>query len=544
MHMMDTPLTIAQILRRARDFFPKNEIVSRLQDGIFRYTYNDLYDRVLRLSGVMADLGVERGDKIATLAWNDHRHLEAYFAMPVMGAVIHTVNIRLAPEQIVYILNHAEDKVLLFDETLLPLVEGIRPYLQTVKAFVMMTGKNAGDFSATSIQPLYFYEELLAKRAPHDSLPNDIHENDPCGMCYTSATTGNPKGVVYTHRAMFLHSLASGLADTLALSETDVILPFVPMFHVNAWGLPFSATMFGSKQVLPGPMPTPQVLLELYEQEKVTLSAGVPTVWLGILQLLDQHPGKYDTSSIRGLVSGGAPAPKGMIKAFKERHHIDIFQAYGMTETAPLALASRLKPRLAETLDNEQKLDYAAMQGLLVPGLEMQIVNEQGEVPWDGETIGELLLRGPWIAGEYYRDSRTESTFVDGWLHTGDMVTVNEEGYIRIVDRAKDLVKSGGEWISSVDIENALMAHPAVLEAAVIGVAHPKWQERPLAFVVLKESEKGKVSKQNIIDFITPQFAKWWLPDDVVFLDAIPKTSVGKFLKRSLREDFAKHYQD
>lgn len=542
MHMMDTPLTITHILKRARNFYPKNEIVSRLSDGIFRYTYKDMYDRTLRLASAMAGLGVERGDKVATLAWNDHRHLEAYFAMPVMGAIVHTVNMRLSPEHIIYILNHAQDKVLLFDESLLPIVEGVQAHLTTIKAFVMLTNKNQQELPDTTVHPLYSYEELIANSNPDFNLPDDINENDPCGMCYTSATTGNPKGVVYTHRALFLHSMASGLADTLALSERDVVLPFVPMFHVNAWGIPYSCTLYGSKQVLPGPAPTPQVLLELYEQEKVTVSAGVPTIWLGMLQILDQTPGKYDTSSIRGLISGGAAAPKGMIKAFKERHNLSILHAYGMTETTPLALASRLKPHLEDTLSDDEKLDYAATQGLLVPGLEMKIVNEQGEVAWDGKSMGELLFRGPWIAGEYYKDERTTGAFADGWLHTGDVATINEEGYVRIVDRTKDLVKSGGEWISSVDLENTLMAHPAVLEAAVIGIAHPKWQERPLAFVVLKEAYKGKVTKEEILEFLTPQFAKWWIPDDVLFIDSIPKTTVGKFLKRSLREDYQNFY--
>ena len=542
MHMMDTPLTITHILKRARYFYPKNEIVSRLSDGIFRYTYKDMYDRTLRLASAMTDLGVERGDKVATLVWNDHRHLEAYFAMPVMGAIVHTVNMRLSPEHIIYILNHAQDKVLLFDESLLPIVEGVQAHLTTIKAFVMLTNKNQQELPDTTVHPLYSYEELLANSNPDFTLPDDINENDPCGMCYTSATTGNPKGVVYTHRALFLHSMASGLADTLGLTERDVVLPFVPMFHVNAWGIPYSCTLFGSKQVLPGPAPTPQVLLELYEQEKVTVSAGVPTMWLGMLQILDHTPGKYDTSSIRGLISGGAAAPKGMIKAFKERHNLSILHAYGMTETTPLALASRLRPHLEATLSDDEKLDYAATQGLLVPGLEMKIVNEQGEVAWDGKSMGELLFRGPWIAGEYYKDERTQGAFVDGWLHTGDVATINEEGYVRIVDRTKDLVKSGGEWISSVDIENTLMAHPAVLEAAVIGVAHPKWQERPLAFVVLKEAYKDKVTKEEILEFLTPQFAKWWIPDDVLFIDSIPKTTVGKFLKRSLREDYQNFY--
>lgn len=542
MHMMDTPLTITHILKRSRNFYPKNEIVSRLADGIFRYTYQDMYDRTLRLASAMTDLGVERGDKVATLAWNDHRHLEAYFAMPVMGAIVHTVNMRLSPEHIIYILNHAQDKVLLFDESLLPIVEGVQAHLTTIKAFVMLTNKNQQELPDTTVHPLYSYEELLANSNPDFTLPDDINENDPCGMCYTSATTGNPKGVVYTHRALFLHSMASGLADTLGLTERDVVLPFVPMFHVNAWGIPYSCTLFGSKQVLPGPAPTPQVLLELYEQEKVTVSAGVPTMWLGMLQILDHTPGKYDTSSIRGLISGGAAAPKGMIKAFKERHNLSILHAYGMTETTPLALASRLRPHLEATLSDDEKLDYAATQGLLVPGLEMKIVNEQGEVAWDGKSMGELLFRGPWIAGEYYKDERTQGAFVDGWLHTGDVATINEEGYVRIVDRTKDLVKSGGEWISSVDIENTLMAHPAVLEAAVIGVAHPKWQERPLAFVVLKEAYKDKVTKEEILEFLTPQFAKWWIPDDVLFIDSIPKTTVGKFLKRSLREDYQNFY--
>lgn len=534
---MNIPLTMRSIVERAYRFFPKKEIVTRTENGLFRYTYRDFYERVVRLGNALARLGIQKGDRVATFAWNHHRHLEAYFAIPCMGAVLHTVNIRLSAEHIVYILNHAEDQLLLLDEALIPIIEPLQEQFKTVKGYIIMTDKP--ELPATRLQPAYHYEQLLAEADATPRFPDDIDENDPMGMCYTSATTGMPKGVVYTHRGIYLHSLVIGLADTIGLSERDTIMPIVPMFHANAWGMPFAAAMFGSKQVYPGVAPTPKDFVQLIQDEKMTISAGLPTIWIGVLQELEK--GDYDVSHLKTVLCGGSAAPKSLIRTFEEKYGIVMLHAYGMTETSPLAVA-RLKS-YQESLPLEERLNIRATQGLLVPGLELRVVGENGDVAWNGQEMGELYLRGNWIADAYYRDERTKETFVDGWLRTGDVATIDEEGFIRLVDRTKDLVKSGGEWISSVDLENALMAHPAVLEAAVIAVPHPKWHERPLACVVLKPGYEGKVGKDELLDFIRPQFAKWWIPDDLVFLPEIPKTSVGKFLKRGLREQFRDHYQ-
>lgn len=534
--MMNVPLTVGSLLERAEKFFAKKEVVSRTLSGIHRFTYREIGQRTRRLAHALEKLGVQKGDRVGTLAWNHHRHLETYFAAPGIGAVLHTINIRLSPEHISYIVNHAEDTVLLVDEDILPLVEKIHETFKTVKAYIIMTDKP--ELPATNLTPVYSYEKLLEESDPNYSFVTDLDENDPAGMCYTSATTGNPKGVVYSHRGIVLHTFALGLVDTAAISERDVTLPVVPMFHANAWGMPFAATWFGSAQVLPGPLFTPKLLAELIEQERVTLTAGVPTIWLGLLNELEK--GEYDTSSLRAILCGGSAAPKGMIKAFETKYKIPFLHAYGMTETTPLATLSRLKSYQTE-LPQDEILEIRAKQGLLVPGLEMKVVGANGEVKWDGNDMGELLLRGPWIADEYYKDERTKEAFKDGWLYTGDVATVDEEGVIKLVDRTKDLIKSGGEWISSVDLENAIMAHEAVFEASVVAVPDPKWQERPVACVVLKDVYKGKVGKEELMDFLTPQFAKWWLPDDIVFIEEIPKTSVGKFLKSALREQLKEH---
>lgn len=533
--MMQTPLTMTQMMERAEKYFPKKQVVSRTASGIQRFTYKQIAERTRRLADSLSKLGVTKGDRVGTLAWNHHRHLEAYFAIPCMGAVLHTVNIRLSPQHISYIINHAEDKVLLVDPDILPLLESCAAELKTVKAFIIMTDDK--ELPETILSPVYHYEKLLAEANPDYHYPEDLDENDPAGMCYTSATTGNPKGVVYSHRGIVLHSMALGLADSAAISEKDVALPVVPMFHANAWGMPFSAVWFGTSLVLPGPYFTPKLLAELIEQEKVTVTAGVPTIWLGLLKELDE--GSYDLSSLRGVLCGGSAAPKGMIKAFEQRHNIPFMHAYGMTETSPLVVISTLKS-YQEELDYEERLELRAKQGTLVPGLEIKILGKDGEVAWDGKEMGELCIKGPWIASEYYKDERTEEAFRDGWLHTGDVVTIDEEGFVKIVDRTKDLIKSGGEWISSVDLENALMAHDSVFEAAVVAVPHEQWQERPFACVVLKEAYKGKTTKEELLEFLTPQFAKWWIPDDILFLDEIPKTSVGKFLKMTLRDQVQK----
>lgn len=534
--MMQTPLTMTQMIKRAELYFPKKEVISRTAKGIQRFTYKQIAERTRKLADSLQKLGVERGDKVGTLAWNHHRHLEAYFAIPCSGAVLHTINIRLAPQHISYIINHAEDKVLLIDSDIVPLIENCKDQLTTVKAFVIMTDDD--ELPETTLSPVYHYEKLVEEGSADYQYPDDLDENAAAGMCYTSATTGNPKGVVYSHRGIVLHSMALGMADSAAVSEKDIAMPVVPMFHVNAWGLPFAGVWFGTTLVMPGPYFTPKLLAELIQQEKVTITAGVPTIWLGLLKELEEND--YDMSSLRSVLCGGSAAPKGMIKAFEQKHNIPFMHAYGMTETSPLVVISTLKS-YQEELSYEERLDIKAKQGILVPGLEMKVVGKDGEVAWDGKEMGELAIRGPWIASEYYKDERTDEAFRDGWLYTGDVVTMDEEGFMKIVDRTKDLIKSGGEWISSVDIENALMAHEAVFEAAVVAVPHEQWQERPIACVVLKEAYKD-TTKEELYEFLQPQFAKWWLPDEILFLEEIPKTSVGKFLKRALRDQVQKKY--
>lgn len=530
--MMDTQLTLPTMIRHTEQYFPKKEIISRTQTKTETFTYGQYVKRTRALASVLARLGVEKGDRVGTIAWNHHRHLEAYFAIPSIGAVLHTINLRLSKEHLIHIINHAEDKILLVDVDVLPIVEHIKDELKTVKAFIVMTDD---ELPESNLTPIYSYEKLLAEGDENFPFRDDLSENDPAGLCYTSATTGKPKGVVYSHRGIYLHSMVLALADTAGLSETDVAMPVVPMFHVNAWGIPFASTWLGTTQVLPGPAPTPKILAELIETFKVTITAGVPTIWLGVLKEIET--GDYNMKSLRAVLCGGSAAPKGLIRSFEEKHGIPFIHAYGMTETTPLVTVAKLKS-YQEELPEEEKLDLRATQGRVVPGIEIKVVNDAGEAKADGQDMGELLIRGPWIADTYYKDERSAEAFVDGWLHTGDVVTLNEEGFVKIVDRTKDLIKSGGEWISSVDLENALMAHPAVFEAAVVSVPHPKWQERPVACVVLKDGVEA--TKEELIEFLEPQFAKWWLPDEVLFMDEIPKTSVGKFLKMALREQVKK----
>lgn len=534
--MMNTPLTLVSLIERAEKYFPKKEIISRTGSGIQRFTYQEMGARTRSLSSALESLGVDKGDRVGTFAWNHHRHLEAYFAIPSMGSVLHTINIRLSEEHLTYIINHAEDKVLLVDADLLPLLENIKDKLETVKAFVVMTDEDR--LPDSNLESIYSYEKLIAQAEDTYLFSNDIAEEDAAGLCYTSGTTGKPKGVVYSHRGLVLHSMALGHADTAALSESDTCMPVVPMFHANAWGTPFAATWTGATQVLPGPSPTPKILAKLIETAKVTITAGVPTIWLGLLNELEKK--SYNTESLRAVLCGGAAAPMGMIRSFETKYGIPFIHAYGMTETTPLVILSRLKS-YQTNLPEEEKLELRAKQGMVVPGIDIKVVNENGEAKHDRKEMGELLIRGPWIADEYYKDERSNEAFRDGWLHTGDVVTIDEEGFVKIVDRTKDLIKSGGEWISSVDLENALMAHEAVFESAVISVPHSKWQERPVACVVLKEGYRGAVSKEDINQFLEPQFAKWWLPDDILFIKEIPKTSVGKFLKTALREQVNEH---
>lgn len=537
MHMMDTPLLLTSFLNRAERFFHSKKIYSRTSaTTIHEFTYKEYVKRTRRLADALTKLGMEQGMKVGTFAWNHHRHLEAYFAVPCAGAVLHMINIRLSPEHIAYVINHAEDEILLIDDNLVPLIAPIVSQLKTVKHFIIM-----GDAVAVETLPIpnaLSYESLLTEADEHFTFPEDLDENTPAGMCYTSATTGMPKGVVYTHRSIVLHSLTAGLADSIAICESDVVLPVVPMFHANAWGLPFASVAFGSTQVLPGPMFTPQLLLELFDVYKVTLTAGVPTIWLGVLQEQRQNP--RDLSSMRLIVCGGSASPIGLVRGFERELNIPYMTGYGMTETSPLVSLSTYLTHMQDYTADE-KMNVRITQGMTMPLIDTRIVNENGEVPWDGKTMGELTIRGPWIANEYYQDERTEEAFKDGWLYTGDIAVMTTDGYIKITDRTKDLIKSGGEWISSVELENALMSHPKVFEAAVIAIPHEKWLERPLACVVAKPEFKDSITKEELLESLQHQFHKTWVPDDIIFIDEVPKTSVGKFLKAKLREDLKEY---
>ncbi|HET7615832.1 MAG TPA: AMP-binding protein, partial [Bacillales bacterium] len=419
--MMNVPLTVVSLLERAETYFSKKQVISLTSEGKQRLSYREIGQRTRALASALEKLGVESGDRVGTLAWNDHRHLEAYFAAPCMGAVVHTINVRLPEDHLCFIINHAEDKVLLIDKAFVPLIEKVRDRLKSVKAFVVMADDKV--LPETNLSPVYSYEQLIEDGNRNYEFVRDLDENEPCGMCYTSATPGKPKGVVYTHRSTVLHSFASALADTLALSESDVCLPVVPMFHVNAWGIPYAATMLGTTQVLPGPNLTPKSLAELIESEKVTLAAGVPTVWLGVLKELEA--GNYATDSLRAVLCGGSAAPKSLIRAYEEKHGIPFVHAYGMTETSPIASVARLKT-YQQDLSPEEKIDIRSTQGMIVPGLDVRVVNDNGEVAHDGKEMGELMLKGPWIADEYYKDDRSAESFSDGWLHTGDIVTIDE----------------------------------------------------------------------------------------------------------------------
>ncbi|AFM40222.1 acyl-CoA synthetase (AMP-forming)/AMP-acid ligase II [Desulfosporosinus acidiphilus SJ4] len=533
--MMAYDLTLRAILERASSLYAKKEIISRDFSGIFHYTYGDFYKRTLQLANVLKDLGITKGDRVGTLAWNHHRHLELYFAVPISGGVLHTLNLRLGTDQLVYIINHAEDKVIFVDKDLVPLLESFRDQLTTVERIIVLS--DTLDIPACGLENPLSYEALLAEADETFQYP-DISEWDPAAMCYTTATTGSPKGVVYTHRALVLHCLSACLPDCLDLRESDRVLPFVPMFHVNAWGLPFACTWLGTTQVFPGSRPQAEDICQLIQDYKVTMAAGVPTIWMATYPLWAN--GSYDPSSLRQLVNGGSAATISLIRNYYEKLGVSILHAYGMTETTPVVLVSRPKSTM-KNLSLEEKYRLSAKQGLLVPGLEMKVIGEKGkEIPWDGKTMGELLLRGPWIAKEYYKDPvRSKEAFIDGWLRTGDIVTVDEEGYVSIADRSKDLIKSGGEWIPSLDLENTLMSHPAVSEAAVIAIPHPKWDERPLACVVLNQNYEGDVTAQDILDFLKDKVPKLWLPDYIKFIEAIPRTSVGKFYKAALRERFS-----
>ncbi|QSO52454.1 long-chain fatty acid--CoA ligase [Alicyclobacillus curvatus] len=533
--MMHYPLLLRSVLYRASTVYPEKEIVSRDYSGIFRYTYRDLNHRVAKLANALDKLGLKPGDRVGSFAWNNHRHLELYFAIPCTERVLHTINIRLFREQLVYTINHAEDRVLFVDEDLVPVIEDIADELPTVERYIVMTDKP--ELRETKLKNAVSYEALIEDESSVYDFPL-FDEWTPAIIGYTSATTGNPKGVVYTHRGLYLHCL-TGLVGELGVDERDVTMPIVPMFHVNAWGRPYSDTWVGAKQVYPGSRPTPKDFCELIDRERVTFSAGVPTLWMGILQEVRTNPGKYDFSCVRVLMSGGSALPMSLTKAYQDELGVKLYQGYGQTETTPVTFINVPKSAL-DALPEDERMKMRAKTGLLMPGLEMRLVDSNGQdVPYDGKSIGELLLRGPWVIEEYYRNpEKTSEAFLDGWFRTGDIASMDEMGYLQITDRTKDLIKSGGEWISSVDLENAIMGHPGVAEAAVIGIKHDKWQERPLACVVLKAQAKGTVTRDDILGYLEDKVAKWWIPDDVLFIDEIPKTSVGKFSKKTLREQF------
>ena len=528
--MQDYPLTLPHLFHRGERMFPTKEVVTATATGRERTTYGAWAERTRRLGGVLDTLGLSPDARVATFAWNTARHLELYFAVPCTGRVLHTLNIRLFPDQLTYIANHAEDEVVFVDRSLVGLLWPMIDTFETVKQVVVMDdGK--GDVPDDS--RIVGYEALLDAAEPVEFHVED--ENRAAAMCYTSGTTGNPKGVVYSHRSTFLHSMATMFADCLGIRESDVILPVVPMFHANAWGLAHAGVFAGATLVFPGADLSPPAVADLIESERVTVAAGVPTIWMGVLPLLEGR----DTSSLRVIPCGGSAVPKVLSEAYREKVGLPILQAWGMTETSPLASVCRTKSTLAG-LTEDALADVRATAGLIVPGVDVRVVAPEtiDELPWDGESSGELQVRGPWIASDYYNDPRSGDSFTkDGWLRTGDVAVIDPEGYIRLVDRTKDLVKSGGEWISSVELENELMAHPKVAEAAVVGVPHEKWVERPLACVVVKPGEE--LTKEEVLAWLEPKVAKWWLPDDVVFIDEVPKTSVGKFSKKDLRDRFA-----
>ena len=531
--MMDTPLSLIHLFNRAERLFSDKTIVTATPTGRERLTYGAWAERTRRLGGVLDNLGISDDGRVATFAWNTARHLELYFAPPCSGRVAHTLNLRLFPDQLAYIVDHAEDEVIFLDHSVAGLIWPLMDKFSTVRHVVLMDdGAPAPDADAIRAD-VHDYEELLAAADPVEW--TRVEENRAGSMMYTSGTTGNPKGVVYSHRSMVLHTFGAMMADTLGVCESDVILPVVPMFHANAWGLAHAAVATGATMVMPGANLSAPALADLLESEKVTLAAGVPTIWMGVLAELEGR----DVSSLRAIPCGGSAVPKTLSEGFREATGLPLLQAWGMTETSPLAAVCGIKSTMAH-LDDDAKADIRTGVGLITPGVDFRIVDTETdtEQPWDGASRGELQVRGPWIARSYYNDERANQSFTDdGWLKTGDVATCDAEGYIRLVDRTKDLIKSGGEWISSVELENEIMAHPQVAEAAVIGVASTKWGERAMACVVAAEG--AELSSDDILTWLDGRVPKWWMPDRVEFIDEVPKTSVGKFSKKTLRERFA-----
>ena len=530
--MMQQPLLVSALLTHAERHHGEQEIVSRRVEGdVHRTTYRELAQRARRMANALAARGIKHGDRVATLAWNGYRHMELYYAVAGSGSVLHTMNPRLHPDQVVWIADHAEDQILFFDLTFLPLIEAIAPRVATIKAFVAMTDR-AHMPATTKIDNLLCYEELIEANSPHFDWPT-FDENTASSLCYTSGTTGNPKGALYSHRSTVLHTYAAALPDTLNCSARDVILPVVPMFHVNAWGLPYVACMVGAKMVFPGPWLDGKSLYDLFESEGVTMSAGVPTVWQGLLAHVEANGLKFST--MRRTVIGGSACPPAMMRAFQQRYDVEVLHAWGMTEMSPVGTVCTLKPK-HQRLDAEQRMAVQAKQGRAVFGVDMKIVGEDGdELPHDGKASGELMVRGPWIIASYFK-GEGGSPLKDGWFPTGDVSNIDADGYMQITDRSKDVIKSGGEWIGSIDLENIAMAHPAVAMAACIAARHPKWDERPLLIVTKKPG--SDVTRDELLHFYDGKIAKWWTPDDVVFVDSIPLGATGKMQKNKLRAMF------
>ena len=521
----DFPLTLQHILDRMRRVYGDSEVVTLTDNGPQRASYSEVAARVDKLAHALRGMGIEDGDRVATFAWNTQRHLEVYFAAPCMGAVLHTLNIRLFAEQLTYIANHAEDRVVFVDDSLVPLLAKVADTFETVERYVVMGDADASALPGEVIR----YEDLLADQTDEPFEWPSVDERQAAGLCYTSGTTGNPKGVLYSHKSNVLHSFGACTADAMGLSASDRMLPIVPMFHANAWGIPYAAGLTGCDLVMPNKFMQAEPIARAIEAERVTISAAVPTIWADLLNYANEK--SPDLSSITRVICGGAAVPLSLMRAWEEQHGLRIIQAWGMTETSPLGSVARPPA----DLEGDEHWQYRAKAGRINPLVEARLVDDDGnEAPWDGETTGELQVRGPWIASDYYNDPSGRDKFDDGWLRTGDIAAIDSHGFIRISDRTKDVIKSGGEWISSVDLEGELMAHPAVEEAAVIAKPDEKWTERPLACVVLKDGED--VSTSDLCAHLQDRVAKWWVPDEFAFIDEVPKTSVGKFDKKVLRK--------
>jgi acyl-CoA synthetase (AMP-forming)/AMP-acid ligase II len=535
--MMDRPLLVAGLISYSGQYHRDAAIVSRrIEGGFHRCNYAELENRAKRLAKALGRLGVAPGDRVGTLAWNGYRHLELYFGISGMGAVCHTINPRLFHDQLRYIVNHAEDRVLFFDLTFLPLVEAPAAAWKPVRHFVVMTDR--AHMPQSKLADLLCYEELLDAETADYVWP-EFDENTASSLCYTSGTTGNPKGSLYSHRSTVLHAFGSCMTDSAGISMPDSVCPVVPMFHANAWGVPYAAAMCGAKLVMPGAQLDGKSLYELFETERVSISLGVPTVWLGLLKFLDDN--NLRPTTLKRTLIGGSAVPLAMIEAFEDRYGVEVLQGWGMTEMSPIGTIGTLKPNLA-ALQRAERHRYKAKQGRGIFGVDLKIVDADGQVlPHDGTAMGELLVRGPWVISGYFKDeAATKAAFdAEGWFRTGDVVTIDEEGYVQVVDRRKDVIKSGGEWISSIDVENATIGHPDVAEAAVIGLPHPRWGERPLLVVAIREGRRPE--KADILAFLSGKLAKWQVPEDVVFVPEIPHTATGKILKTKLREMYKDH---